>query len=141
MSSFILRSDPVRSNPLPFSAVPHELRKDPRLRPRLKTRLVTVVAALLEYARDKAWCNPTNRTLAADCGCCPRTVQLALADLRDTGWLRIEQGPGGRVIWLTWREAPPRNDVHVPPRNGSRDPAQRAPSPPRNGLPNPGFSP
>jgi len=137
VSTPIVRPDPARSNPLPFAPLPHALNEDPRIKP----RAVRIANAILKHARAKAWCNPCNRTLAAACRCGVRTVQLALAELRDAGWLRIEQGPGGRVIWLTWREgpprndvqAPPRNDVQAPPRNGPRDPAQRVPSPPRNG--------
>jgi hypothetical protein len=85
----------------PFAALPHDLRKDPQLRGRDKAPLLA--AALLEYARDKTSCFPSNRRLAEDLGCCARTVQLALADLRRAGWVRVELGadtPTARRIVL-----------------------------------------
>jgi hypothetical protein len=90
----------------PFAALPHDLREDPALRGRDKAPLLA--AALLEYARGKTSCWPSNRRLAEDLGCSPRTVQLALADLRRAGWVRVELGadtPTGRRIVLMWREA------------------------------------
>ncbi|MBV8265950.1 MAG: helix-turn-helix domain-containing protein [Planctomycetaceae bacterium] len=122
MSTPILRPDPPRSNRLPFAALPHALNEDPRLTP----RAVRVAAAVLKHALDEATCDPSNRTLAAACRCSIRTVQYALAELRAAGWLRSERGPGGRVIHLAWREAPPCN--------GPRDPMQRGAAPPCNGL-------
>src|SRR3954471_11635759 len=103
----------------PFAALPHDLRKDPALRGHDKA--ILLAAALLEYARDKPSCWPSNRRLAEDLGCSPRTVQLALAALRSAGWVRVEMGadsPTGRRIWLAWREAdcapPPKSDVAPP---------------------------
>src|SRR4051812_44222961 len=87
----------------PFAALPHDLRKDPALRGHDKA--ILLAAALLEYARDKPSCWPSNRRLAEDLGCSSRTVQLALAALRNAGWIRVEHGADGRRIWLTWREA------------------------------------
>src|SRR3954453_17161230 len=87
----------------PFSALPHALRKDPALRSHDKA--ILLAAALLEYARDKPSCWPSNRRLAQDLGCSSRTVQLALAALREAGWIRVEHGVDGRRIWLAWREA------------------------------------
>src|SRR4051812_23074360 len=87
----------------PFAALPHDLRKDPALRGHDKA--ILLAAALLEYARDKPSCWPSNRRLAEDLGCSTRTVQLALAALRDSGWIRAEQGGEGRRIFLVWREA------------------------------------
>src|SRR3954452_6611953 len=89
----------------PFAALPHDLRKDPALRGHDKA--ILLAAALLEYARDKPSCWPSNRRLAEDLGCSPRTVQLALAALREAGWIRMELGadvPTGRRLVLTWRE-------------------------------------
>jgi hypothetical protein len=90
----------------PFAALPHALRKDPRLKGHDKA--ILLAAALLEYARAGASCFPSNRRLADDLGCAPRTVQLALAALKRTGWVRVELGadtPTGRRIVLVWREA------------------------------------
>jgi Helix-turn-helix domain len=103
----------------PFAALPHELRKDPALRG--KDKAILLAAALLEYARDKPSCWPSNARLAMDLGCCPRTVQLALRDLQRAGWVRVELGadnPTGRLIILVWREAdcaPPSPPVARPP--------------------------
>jgi hypothetical protein len=87
-----------------FAALPHQLRRDPRLNP----RAVVLAAALLEYARDEASCWPSNARLAADMRCGPRTVQIALAALRDAGWIAVEPADHqtGRVIRLLWRSAP-----------------------------------
>src|SRR3954464_583506 len=87
----------------PFAALPHDLRKDPALRGHDKA--ILLAAVLLEYARDKPSCFPSNRRLAEDLACSPRTVQLALAALQRAGWIRVEQEGEGRRIWLTWREA------------------------------------
>ena len=65
-----------------------------------------LAAALLEYARARDSCWPSNRRLAEDLGCCQQTVRNALAALQVAGWVRVEHGasnPTGRVIWLTWR--------------------------------------
>jgi hypothetical protein len=90
---------------LPFAALPHDLRKDPRLKGN-RTAIV-LAAALLEYAPGvKPSCYPTNTRLAADLGCCEQTVRTALAALQAAGWIKIVRGsnqPNGRRIWLTWR--------------------------------------
>src|SRR4051812_15185070 len=103
LASIVRAKSPPRKTSLPFAALPHDLRKDPALRGHDKAKLLA--AALLEYARDKPSCFPSNRRLAEDLGCSPRTVQLALAALQRAGWIRVEQGGDGRRIWLTWREA------------------------------------
>src|SRR5512135_3443758 len=91
---------------LPFAALPHQLRKDPRLKGN-RTAIV-LAAALLEYAPgSKPSCHPTNATLASDLGCSESTVRAALAALRAAGWIRVVLGPrqpNGRRIWLCWRE-------------------------------------
>jgi hypothetical protein len=91
---------------LPFAALPHQLRKDPRLKGN-RTAIV-LAAALLEYAPgSKPSCYPTNATLASDLGCSESTVRAALAALRAAGWIRVVLGPrqpNGRRIWLCWRE-------------------------------------
>src|SRR5437763_4721 len=89
-----------------FAALPHALRRDPALRGHDKA--VLLAAALLEYARGKPSCWVSNRRLAEDLGCTPRTIQLALAALRGAGWVRVELGtdtPTGRRLVLVWREA------------------------------------
>jgi hypothetical protein len=98
----------------PYSPVPHDLRKDPRL----KCRDIAVAAALLAFARDKPTCWPSNARLAAETGCrSVRTIQASLARLRAAGWIHVEQGasnPTGRLITLVWRAeecAPPAPPV------------------------------
>src|SRR5512135_3369698 len=87
---------------LPFAALPHQLRKDPRLK--ANRTAIVLAAALLEYAPgSKPSCYPTNATLASDLGCSESTVRAALAALRAAGWIRVVLGPrqpNGRRIWL-----------------------------------------
>src|SRR5512135_1424628 len=96
----------AKTQSLPFAALPHQLRKDPRLKGN-RTAIV-LAAALLEYAPgSKPSCHPTNATLASDLGCSESTVRAALAALRAAGWIRVVLGPrqpNGRRIWLCWRE-------------------------------------
>ena len=99
---------------LPFAALPHELRKDPRLKGH-RTAIV-LAATLLEYARDSPHCWPSNRRLAEDLGVCQQTVRNALATLQAAGWCRVEHGVGN----------PTRRDGDVPAeddlRSGCRQP-------------------
>jgi Helix-turn-helix domain len=101
---------------LPFAALPHDLRKDPRLKGN-RTAIV-LAAALLEYAPGvKPSCYPTNARLADDLGCCEQTVRTALAALQSAGWIRIALGanqPNGRRIWLLWRIDGTTNPPRVP---------------------------
>jgi hypothetical protein len=95
-------------HPHPFSALPHALRKDPRVKG--NNLAIVLAAALLEYCRDRPSCYPTNATLAEDLGCAPSTIRAALAVLKATGWVRVVIGPrcpNGRRIFLTWREITP----------------------------------
>jgi Helix-turn-helix domain len=108
----------TQTHTLPFAALPHDLRKDPRLRG--KDKAILLAAALLQYACDKPSCYPSNARLAADLNCCYRSVQYALAQLRDAGWIAVEQGTDGRVIHLLWCKRPPCNRLHTPPCNGLR---------------------
>jgi hypothetical protein len=112
-SSAPTRHDPAaKAQSLPFAALPHQLRKDPRLKGN-RTAIV-LAAALLEYARAGDSCWPSNRRLAEDLGCCLQTIRNALAALQDAGWVHVELGAGnptGRLIHLTWRaeQATPSN--------------------------------
>jgi hypothetical protein len=105
---------PVKS-PLPFAALPHALRRDPRL----TARAIVTAAALLEYARDRPSCWPSNARLARDMHCSPRTVRYALAALQAAGWVSVRHGADnatGRLIVLAWRVkvvAAPRQSVAV----------------------------
>src|SRR5512135_798322 len=96
----------AKTQSLPFAALPHQLRKDPRLK--ANRTAIVLAAALLEYAPGaKPSCYPTNATLASDLGCSESTVRAALAALRAAGWIRVVLGPrqpNGRRIWLCWRE-------------------------------------
>ena len=97
-----------------------------------------LAAALLEYARARDSCWPSNRRLAEDLGCCQQTVRNALAALQAAGWVRVEHGasnPTGRVIWLTWRAG---RVISPLPQTGWTYPSKRLGSPPSNRLdPNP----
>ncbi|MBV8607737.1 MAG: helix-turn-helix domain-containing protein [Singulisphaera sp.] len=129
---------------MPFSALPHELRKS------LKGNQTAIVlaATLLEYAKTKAYCYPSNATLAEDMGCCVSTIRNALAALRAAGWVRLELGsnqPNGRRIWLTWRcgPAPPARVPQVsdtpqpigPPPQPAGPPVQPVGPPPQPAEP------
>ena len=103
-------------HPLPFSALPHQLRRDLKGNP----QAISLAAALLEYARTKAYCYPTTARLAADLGVCQNTVRAALRALQKAGWIRIVLGsnqPNGRTIWLTWLE--PSASTHATKRDVS----------------------
>ena len=118
----------AKTQSLPFAALPHELRKDPRLKGN-RTAIV-LAAALLEYARARDSCWPSNRRLAEDLGCCQQTVRNALAALQAAGWVRVEHGasnPTGRVIWLTWRAGrviptTPSNRLDLPLKTAGEPP-------------------
>jgi Helix-turn-helix domain len=120
------RQDPAaKTQSVPFAALPHELRKDLRLKGN-RTAIV-LAAALLEYARASDSCWPSNRRLAEDLGCCPQTIRNALAALQAAGWVRVEHGAGnptGRVIWLTWRaqRATPPNRLDPPLKPAGESP-------------------
>src|SRR5271166_3678076 len=127
--SALPRQDPgAKTQSLPFAALPHELRKDPRLKGN-RTAIV-LAAALLEYARARDSCWPSNRRLAEDLGCCQQTVRNALAALQAAGWVRVEHGasnPTGRVIWLTWRAGrvippTPSNRLDLPLKTAGEPP-------------------
>jgi hypothetical protein len=81
----------AKTQSLPFAALPHSLRKDPQLRGN-KTAIV-LAAALLEYAKRKPSCYPSNASLAEDLGVCQQTIRNALAALAATGWVRVVRGP------------------------------------------------
>ena len=102
-----------RYHPLPFSALPHQLRRD------LKGNqtAISLACALLQYAGVKPYCYPTTARLAADLGVCQNTIRAALRALQSAGWVRIVLGanqPNGRRIWLTWLE--PGTPANVPTR-------------------------
>ena len=90
-------------HPLPFSALPHQLRRD------LKGNqtAISLACALLQYAGVKPYCYPTTARLADDLGVCPNTIRAALRALQASGWIRIVLGanqPNGRRIFLCWLE-------------------------------------
>jgi hypothetical protein len=94
---------PGQSTARPFAALPHDLIADGRL----KATDVRLAGIVMRYARAKATCWPSVKTLASDLGRCERTVQLALKRLREAGWIgsRPDPNPTGRVLILLWREA------------------------------------
>ena len=104
-----------------FSAVPHELQDDHRLKP----RDILTIASILRFARSKNWASMSNRTLASMGRCTERTIQLSLARLEAAGWIRRTPSSAdigsstGRLIYLTWREgatdcAPPVTGIAPP---------------------------
>ena len=118
----------TQAQSLPFSALPHELRKDPRLKGN-RTAIV-LAAALLEYARSKPSCYPSNARLAEDLGVCQQTIRNALAALVATGWVKVVLGPdqpNGRTIWLCWRCTQPfSNQPSNQPRMTSTFPSTQS---------------
>jgi len=118
-------------HPLPFSALPHQLRRD------LKGNqtAISLAAALLEYARTKPYCYPTTAHLADDLGVCQNTIRAALRALQASGWIRIVLGsnqPNGRRIFLCWLEptsdsvkgTPTRTPFACPQADGAREAGQ-----------------
>jgi DNA-binding MarR family transcriptional regulator len=94
----------------PFAALPHDLVGDQRL----SATAVRLAAVLLRYARGKPICWPSVARLAADLGRCRRTVQYALRELEQAGWVAAEptsENATGRVLVLTWR---PRSATRAP---------------------------
>ena len=109
--------DPIQDRASPSPPCRTSCRKDPRLKGN-RTAIV-LAAALLEYARARDSCWPSNRRLAEDLGCCHQTIRNALAALQTAGWVQVEHGasnPTGRIIWLTWRakQATPSNRLDPP---------------------------
>src|SRR5512135_2058674 len=127
--SALPRQDPgTKTQSLPFAALPHELRKDPRLKGN-RTAIV-LAAALLEYARSKPSCYPSNARLAEDLGVCQQTIRNALAALVAAGWVKVVLGPdqpNGRTIWLCWRCTQPfSNHPSNQPRIASTFPSTQS---------------
>jgi Helix-turn-helix domain len=136
--SALPRPDSGAKTQLPFAALPHDLRKDPRLRG--KDKAILLAASLLEHARTKPSCSPTNARLTQDLGCCEQTVRTALAHLQDAGWIRIVLGahqPNGRTIWLLWRgdQIPSGATPQSVPRQMSDTPQPVGPLPQPAGPP------
>ena len=104
----------------PYAQVIHDILLDRRLADR-DTRLAGI---LLIYAKDKAHCWPSIRTLAADLSCSERSVQYALKHLTATGWIetKLDSNPTGRVIILLWRSV--GSTVHAPGAKPCTPPVQ-----------------
>jgi hypothetical protein len=134
-----------------FAMVPTDVATDPRLIDRDRTLL----AHLISYAwGGKATCNPGNRRLAGELGCCPRTVQLSLGRLERAVRIRREsvtvldadgRPTTSRTIVLVWREAdcapPAQSDGHPPaqrPAPESRGKRETRTAPAGSGSPGPG---
>lgn len=108
---------------LPFAALPHALVDDRRL----NGTQVRLAAVLCRYARSKAECWPAVATLATALGLGRRSVQLSLRALERAGWIgtRPAENPTGRVIFLTWRIAPPAGDCAPRAQGSAPAPAPR----------------
>jgi DNA-binding Lrp family transcriptional regulator len=101
----------VKPRCAPFAALPHFVVEHPDLSSTAKT----VCAALLFWARGKAVCWPSDKTIAARVKKHPGTVQRALASLERAGVISRERAssrPDWRVIRLRWR-----SDVGAPALN------------------------
>jgi DNA-binding transcriptional MocR family regulator len=124
-----LAHDPTRrpgqSTAMPFAALPHDLIADKRL----KATDVRLAGIILRYARAKATCWPSVKTLASDLGKCERTVQYALRRLADAGWItsRPDPNPTGRLLVLAWRETRCTPPVQRPYSQGLPRPNAVAP--------------
>jgi hypothetical protein len=81
---------------LPFAALPHDLRKDPQLKGN-RTAIV-LAAALLEYARSKPACWPSNARLAEDLGVLPANHSQC-PGRSGGGWLGQGDAGGGSAQW------------------------------------------
>jgi hypothetical protein len=105
-----------------FSAVPHHILDDPRLKP----RDILTLASILRFARQKNWASMSNGTLASLGRCGERTIQLSLKRVEGTGLIRRQATTAdigsstGRIIYLCWRSdepdcAPPPAAIAPPP--------------------------
>jgi hypothetical protein len=106
----------------PFAALPHDIAADPRLSP----TDVRVLLALLFWARSKAVCWPSDRSIALRIGRSSGTVQRALRHLEALDLIerRRADNPTGRELVLRWR-ATPAAPVIDPPASRARDEGRR----------------
>jgi hypothetical protein len=89
----------------PFAALPHDIAADSRLSP----TDVRVILALLYYARSKAVCWPSDRSIALRIGRSVSTVGRSLRRLEALGLVAREPDDGnrtGRRLVLQWRQTP-----------------------------------
>jgi hypothetical protein len=103
-----------RGSCAPFAALPHDIAADPHLSP----TDVRVVAALLFYARSKASCWPSDRSIGLRVGRSVRTVQRALGRLQTLGLVERSPDPGnptGRLLTLRHRCRTPTTPAAEPP--------------------------
>jgi hypothetical protein len=71
-----------------------------------------ILALLTDHDNGSYCCWPTNTTLAAEAGCCTKTVYLALRRLQRLGWITVEPCPTverGQLIRLNWRRPAARD--------------------------------
>lgn len=118
-SSAAARSEADRGVREPFAALPHSIGGRADVSPTEKA----VLLALLFWARAKAVCWPSDRSIGDRIGRSPGTVQRALRRLEGLGLVerrKVETNATGRELVLRWRltpEAPARE----PRQSAARD--------------------
>jgi hypothetical protein len=103
----------------PFAALPHDIAGDPRLSP----TDVRVLLALTFWARGKASCWPSDRSIGTRIGRSPGTVQRSLRRLEGLGLIerrKTSDNATGRLLVLRWRSAP-ATAVSDPPAAPARE--------------------
>jgi hypothetical protein len=114
------------SRSAPFAALDHSIAGDPDVSPLGKA----VLLALLFWAREKAECWPSDRSIGARVGRSVGTVQRTLRQLETLGLVireRCDRNRTGRLIRLPWRSAgatpptPRAREVATPKARDERD--------------------
>jgi hypothetical protein len=131
VSTSTIRSSPTaagtradRGSYAPFAALPHDIAADPRLSP----TDVRVLLALLFWARSKADCWPSDRSIGLRVGRSVRTVQRVLGRLESLGLVGRSPDPGnptGRRIVLRHRCHTPTTPTAEPPASPMADELRR----------------
>ena len=64
---------------------------------------IVIISLVRNWAWHKPSCFPSDATIAGKIGMSPGHVQRCLRELEIAGYIRREQTPRCRVIWLLWR--------------------------------------
>ena len=105
-SLLIVRVRPIQGKPQIRPIVYYRRLPESALADRRLSRSALAVLAQLDgFARDKAECWPSVKTLAEALGLCRRTIQLALTRLKSCGYIaeKPASNPTGRVLVLLWK--------------------------------------
>jgi len=105
-----------------WAPLPEEL-----LRSGLSPRAITVYGMLLRYAGDARRCWPRQATLAADLKCSVPTIERAVRELRETGWITVKRRGvihGVEYLLGIGKPAPSQNPASDPSPVRDTDPSR-----------------